>query len=220
MRALGFGGLFAVAMALLFSPLGAGLILLMMVYQLGAVVVSLVVDGLDIATDDIAATVQVARIIAGPHPSPVARHGEVVSVALHNSSRFRHTPLDDGDHDAPLYLSCAVGGTLSQDNVRLGQYNRVVAMKLDWIIDADGNPSFPILRPGETRTVDFSTKLDWDFDPIKDHERIGRCLVGGDKYQALMLWGINVADRNRGNTYHYNMTTVTPAGRQLGYTVD
>lgn len=220
MRALGFGALVAGGMAILFSSFGAGLILLGGLYQLGAVIVVLAFDGPEIATDSVAATVQVMRVTAGPHPSPIARRGEMISVALRNNSGFRHTAADDGNHDAPLYLSCAVGGTLLRDGVRLGQYDRVVAMKLDWIIGPDGNPTFPVLRPGETRIVDFSTKLDWDFKPISADEQLGKCRVGGDKYQALMLWNIDVANQNRGNSYHYHMMTVTPAGHDLGYRAD
>jgi hypothetical protein len=218
MRVLGFGAIFAAGMAMLFSPLGSGVILLLMVYQLGAVIVSLVVDGPDLAYAAVPALVHVERVVAGPHAAPIARHGKVVSVVLHNSSGYRHTAADDGNHGAPLWLSCAIGGNLARDGVLLGHYNRVVVMKLDWIVGADGDPTFPILAAGETKTMDFSTVLDWDFTPIAANEQIGACQVGSDKAQALLLGNLDIADQNRGNSYHYSMTSVTSAGRELGYT--
>lgn len=137
-------------------------------------------DGPDLA--NIPENVRVMEI-DGPHTSARPRHGQVVTLTLRNIHGFQSTPKSSDD--TPLWAAC------------LGSGERVVVMPMDWIMGDDMSPTFPRIGPKSSMKVDFITKLDWDYEPMRAGENLHDCRIGGSKRQAIMQLGIDPSDQNR-----------------------
>jgi hypothetical protein len=178
------------------------------------VVSNLFTNGVDMLDKIVPEHIHIVRLWSGQHMSPLVRHGEIVTVRMTNDDSYRHTSTKE-----PLWIACHVGGTLIEEDQSMGHYIRVVALKQDWTVGPDSNPAYESVRPGETRNVDFSTHLDWDYEPLSGGEVIHDCVIGGNQFQAMMQMNVDPSDWNRGHRYHYMMQDVTRAGKQRGYEV-
>jgi hypothetical protein len=195
-------------------PIFGLIAIIVIIVSLFNVVAGFFANGVEMFYKIVPEHIQIVQIVGVQHMSPLVRHGEIVTVRLTNDDWYRHSSTKE-----PLWIACHVGGTLIEKDQSMGNYMRVVAMKQDWTVGPDSNPAYESLRAGETKNMDFSTHLDWDYEPLSGGEIIHDCVIGGNRFQAMMQMNVDPKDQNRAHRYHYMMQDVTPAGQQRGYEV-
>lgn len=154
---------------------------------------------------DVPHFVTAGRLVQGRHATG-GSFGDVVTIAITNTHTRRETP-------ANLWVACTVFGQAMRDTEFLGNYETLRAFEAQAMIDYNGDPKDQVVLASTTKNLDFDTQAALPDLNLGTGERVGQCVAGATKKQALALAGYNMDDPHAQLGRNYNLT---PMAKNLG----
>jgi hypothetical protein len=155
---------------------------------------------------DVPQYVKVVQVLRGPHTN-AGMYGDAVTISISNHHPSRGTP-------ARLWVACTTYGQADRSTPGdLGDYESLVAFEAAPLHDCNGDLHDQIVPAGATKNLEFNTQAALPDLNLRAGERVGTCVAGASKKQALVLVGYN---RDDPHAQQGRMLTATPLAEKLG----